>query len=77
MPTIRPARWPSQPPPRWRLLAALWPSIVIYVKRARDRGRSGWFVLLLFVPVLNIWALIEFLFLPGTMGDNAYGAAAG
>lgn len=55
-------------------LAALWPSIVIYVKRAHDRGRSGWFVLLLFVPVLNIWALVEFLFLPGTAGANTYGS---
>ncbi len=56
------------------LLAALWPSIAIYIKRAHDRGRSGWFVLLLFVPILNIWALVEFLFLRGTIGGNSYGA---
>lgn len=56
------------------LILALWPSIVIYIKRSHDRGRSGWFILLLFVPILNIWALIEFLFLPGTAGANGYGS---
>jgi len=55
------------------LLVALWPSIAIYIKRAHDRGRSGWFVLLLVVPIVNIWALIELLFLPGTSSTNAYG----
>jgi len=55
------------------LLAALWPSIAIYIKRAHDRGRSGWFVLLVIVPILNIWLMIELWFLPGTSGANPYG----
>jgi uncharacterized membrane protein YhaH (DUF805 family) len=55
------------------LIVALWPSITIYIKRSHDRGRSGWFILLLFVPILNIWALVEFLFLRGTLGSNGYG----
>jgi uncharacterized membrane protein YhaH (DUF805 family) len=59
------------------LVAALWPSIAIYIKRAHDRGRSGLFVLLFLVPILNIWAMIELLFLPGTSGANTYGAQAG
>jgi uncharacterized membrane protein YhaH (DUF805 family) len=54
-------------------LVLIWPSIAIYIKRSHDRGRSGWFMLLLFVPILNIWALVEFLFLPGTSGANSYG----
>jgi uncharacterized membrane protein YhaH (DUF805 family) len=53
------------------LLAALWPSIAIYVKRAHDRSRSGWFVLLLVVPLVNIWVIIELLFLPSTSGARA------
>ena len=55
------------------LLAMLWPSIAIYIKRAHDRGRSGWFILLFLVPILNLWPLIELLFLPGTNGNNSYG----
>jgi uncharacterized membrane protein YhaH (DUF805 family) len=56
-------------------LAALWPSIAIYIKRAHDRGRSGWFILLGLVPLVNIWVLIELLFLPGTSGENTYGVS--
>ncbi len=59
------------------LLATLWPSIAIYIKRAHDRGRSGWFILLFMVPILNLWVLIELLFLPGTAGNNNYGAGPG
>ncbi|HVH79780.1 MAG TPA: DUF805 domain-containing protein [Stellaceae bacterium] len=55
-------------------LAALWPTICIYIKRAHDRGRSGAFVLLFLVPVLNLWPLVELLFLPGTSGSNTYGS---
>ena len=55
------------------LLGTMWPSIAMYIKRAHDRGRSGWFILLFLVPILNIWPMIELLFLPGTAGDNNYG----
>jgi uncharacterized membrane protein YhaH (DUF805 family) len=54
-------------------LAALWPSLAIYIKRAHDRGRSGWFILLFLVPLLNLWPMIELLFLRGTIGANSYG----
>lgn len=43
------------------------------VKRLHDRGRSGWFVLLSFVPLANIWILIEVCFLKGTPGPNEFG----
>jgi uncharacterized membrane protein YhaH (DUF805 family) len=55
------------------MLAVLWPSIAIYIKRAHGRGRSGWFILLFLVPILNIWVFVELLFLPGTAGNNNYG----
>jgi len=43
------------------------------VKRCHDRGRSGWFVLLYFVPILCLWPMIELMFFRGTIGDNEYG----
>jgi uncharacterized membrane protein YhaH (DUF805 family) len=49
-------------------------SLAGQVKRLHDRGRSGWFVLLGFVPLANIWILIEVAFLKGTAGPNEYGA---
>jgi len=59
------------------LLATLilfYPSIAVFVKRSHDRGRSGLFVLLMFVPLVNIWPAIELYFLKGTDGDNDYGS---
>jgi uncharacterized membrane protein YhaH (DUF805 family) len=54
-------------------LLLIYPSIVIYIKRAHDRDRSGWFILLFLVPILNFWPLIELWFLRGTIGPNKYG----
>ncbi len=46
---------------------------MLAIKRAHDRNRPGWFVLLSFVPLANIWIFIELSFLCGTEGDNPYG----
>jgi uncharacterized membrane protein YhaH (DUF805 family) len=54
-------------------IAALWGTLALYIKRWHDRGKSGWWTLLAFIPIANIWALIECGFLRGTEGDNAYG----
>ena len=55
-------------------LALLWPSIATQVKRWHDRGKSGWWCLINFVPIVgNLWAFVETGFLPGTEGDNHYG----
>ncbi len=54
-------------------LLELWAQAALYVKRAHDRGRSGKFVLLFLVPLVQIWPFIELSFLRGTTGDNEYG----
>ncbi|MEN6543018.1 DUF805 domain-containing protein [Parvibaculum sp.] len=54
-------------------LAMLWPTLAISVKRCHDRGRSGWFLLLLIVPLVQLWPLIEISLLRGTDGDNRFG----
>jgi uncharacterized membrane protein YhaH (DUF805 family) len=55
-------------------LVFLYPSVAIYSKRWHDRGKSGWWMLILFIPLLGfIWFLIECGFLPGTEGPNQYG----
>ena len=51
----------------------IYSAFAVYVKRAHDRGRTGWFVLLLFVPILNLWPAVELLFLRGTVGPNRFG----
>jgi uncharacterized membrane protein YhaH (DUF805 family) len=56
------------------LLLTLWPSIAIYAKRWHDRDKSGWWSLILFVPIIGgIWMLVELGFLRGTEGANRFG----
>jgi uncharacterized membrane protein YhaH (DUF805 family) len=56
------------------LVIATWISIAVAVKRYHDRNKSGWWVLIVFVPVIGgIWYLIECGFLRGTLGPNNYG----
>lgn len=52
----------------------LYGSVALAVKRLHDRNRSGWFYLLMLVPLVNIWIAIEILFLRGTPGANRFGA---
>jgi uncharacterized membrane protein YhaH (DUF805 family) len=56
------------------LLLTLWPSICIYAKRWHDRDKSGWWSLIMFIPIIGgIWMLVELGFLRGTDGPNRFG----
>ncbi|MGD0609887.1 MAG: DUF805 domain-containing protein [Anaerolineales bacterium] len=55
-------------------LAWVITGIGVYVKRFHDRGRPGWFILLLLIPIVNLWPVIELAFLKGTSGPNKYGS---
>jgi uncharacterized membrane protein YhaH (DUF805 family) len=55
-------------------LAILVPSIAVQVRRFHDQDLSGWFVLLGFIPYIGGLVIIVFMCLPGTKGDNRYGA---
>ncbi|GEL08956.1 DUF805 domain-containing protein [Salisediminibacterium halotolerans] len=48
------------------------PMISVSVRRIHDLGRSGWWVVLLFVPFLYLFLMAYFAF-DGESGPNAYG----
>lgn len=54
-------------------IATAWPGYALAVKRVHDRNRSGWFLLLLFIPIINLWPAFELLFGAGTPGENRFG----
>ncbi|MDE2444763.1 MAG: DUF805 domain-containing protein [Alphaproteobacteria bacterium] len=55
-------------------LIFLWPALAIYAKRWHDRDKSGWWTLIMFVPIIGaIWFLVECGFLRGTDGANRFG----
>ena len=55
-------------------LIVLVPAIMVYIKRFHDRDKSGWWLLIVLIPLIGpIWLLIELGFLKGTPGPNQYG----
>ena len=56
-------------------IVLFWAGLAVAVKRWHDRNKSGWWMLLAFVPVIGgLWYYIECGFQPGTTGPNTYGA---
>lgn len=55
-------------------MLALWPWTALNVKRWHDLNKSGWWILIVLIPVIGIiWAFIEIGFLAGTKGHNRFG----
>ena len=54
-------------------LGVLIPSIAVGVRRLHDTDRSGWWVLIAFVPLIGAIVLLIFTVQEGTAGDNQYG----
>ena len=55
-------------------LAGIWIGLAVAAKRWHDRGKSAWWILISFVPVIgSLWYLIECGFLKGTTGSNRFG----
>lgn len=54
-------------------LATFIPGLAVGIRRLHDVGKSGWFYLIIFIPIIGaIWLLILF-FTEGTQGPNQYG----
>ena len=54
-------------------VAAIWSSFALMIQRLHDLNRSGWFLLLILVPLVNFAFFIYMIFWPGTPGANNYG----
>jgi len=55
------------------LAVAAYALLQLNVKRCHDRDKSGWFILVSFIPFISLWYDIEVCFLRGTYGRNHYG----
>lgn len=54
-------------------LVTLIPTIAVAVRRLHDTDRSGWWYLLVFVPIIGVIVLIIWFASRGTNGDNRFG----
>jgi len=55
------------------LLALIIPSLAVQVRRFHDQDKSGWFVLLNFIPYVGSIVVFVFMCLDGTPGENRFG----
>ena len=56
------------------IIFLLYSQICICAKRCHDRGKSGLWCILLFIPVIGFfWAVIDLGILEGDKGPNEYG----
>ncbi len=55
-------------------IATIVISIMFGKRRLNDLNRSGWFILLFIIPIVNLLLVIYMVFFSGTDGDNNYGA---
>jgi uncharacterized membrane protein YhaH (DUF805 family) len=55
-------------------LATLLPSIAVGARRLHDIDRSGWWLLIGFIPVIGLIVLIVFFASRGHTGANRFGA---
>ena len=55
-------------------LGLLVPSIAIGIRRLHDIGKSGWWMLIGFIPIIGFLVLIYFYVQDSQPGENLYGA---
>lgn len=54
-------------------LGLIIPNIAVTVRRFHDQDKSGWFILLNFIPYVGGLVVLVFMCLEGTRGANRYG----
>ena len=55
-------------------LVTFLPGIAVSIRRLHDTDRTGWWFLLVFIPLLGTLLLIVWWIQQGSAGDNQYGA---
>ena len=55
------------------MLALLIPSLAAAVRRLHDTDRSGWWLLIAFIPLIGAIVLLVFFVTQGTTGSNRFG----
>lgn len=55
-------------------LAVLLPGIAVSVRRLHDTDRSGWWLLLTFIPIVGVIILLIFMCVEGDHANNRFGS---
>ena len=55
-------------------VALFLPSLAVSIRRLHDTGRSGWWLLINFIPLIGLIVFLVFAAQDSEPGDNRYGA---
>ena len=55
-------------------LAVLIPSLAVSVRRLHDTDRSGWWYLILLIPLIGVIVILVFTVQDSKVGENQYGS---
>ena len=55
------------------MVATLLPSLGVSFRRLHDTGRSAWWMLTVFIPILGVFVYLGLMAMKGQEGDNQYG----
>ena len=58
-------------------LGLLLPQLAVTARRLHDTGKSGWWMLLILIPIFGWIPLLIFMLLPSDAGQNRYGREPG
>lgn len=56
------------------VLLCMFIPVLLSIQRLHDIDRSGWFILLFFIPLLNTVLILALMFMPGSAERNQFGA---
>ena len=54
-------------------LATIIPSLAVTIRRLHDSGKSAWFILFTFIPLVGGIIMLVFMVLGSEAGENKYG----
>jgi uncharacterized membrane protein YhaH (DUF805 family) len=49
------------------------PSLAVAIRRLHDSGKTGWWILVVLVPIIGLFVFIYFMVVPGDLGANEHG----
>ncbi|MCW8345096.1 MULTISPECIES: DUF805 domain-containing protein [Vibrio] len=55
-------------------LFIILPSLSVTARRLHDTGRTGWWMLLYFIPIIGFFVMLYFLVLDSENAENVYGS---
>lgn len=56
-------------------LGLLLPNLAVAIRRLHDQDKSGWWILIVLVPLIGTFILLYFYIRRGTDGENRFGPA--